>query len=189
MSTREGIIRRWRAAVLAVAATLVLAAGCGGDTASNDPPAPTKEAVEPPDTGRMSDGEWDMAKGYVDRVNEEISQYGEGGPRCVTIYVAGQMAEALDCVDKAYGGLEEGFGYASSSLDGMKGDVGKVCRKSLVKAQTFLDGPLYRAFGGIKTAWDTGDLSIVTVASREAVKRQRTWNTLSQRMIVDCAPR
>ena len=74
------------------------------------------------------------------------------------------------------------------SLDGVKGDVDKRCRRSLVKAQGFLDGPLYRSFAAMKAAWDTGDMGVVNISLREAVKRQETWNVLSLRMLSDCAP-
>lgn len=124
---------RRSASICSVFALALLLAGCGDSetTPTVDGPVATHTQPKPPDTGRMSEDEYDRFKRAHQRFVSEVTQYGEGlSGKCAAILSAGQAAEFLDCENSAFDGMAGAFGGIETWED-LQDDVAKTCLASL----------------------------------------------------------
>lgn len=158
-------------------------------TPDPDPPPDPAPAPEPADTGRMSQGEWEEARAAIFDVNGELRDYTEKvAGECGLIVGAGQVAEALDCIDDAYDGVEGSMGLTYSRLDDLRDDVGAQCLRSLTRARNVVDRPLYRAAQASKRALDSLDSGAITATVRNLTRQRAVWADASGDALEFCAP-
>lgn len=166
--------------------------GCDTSTTSDEPDKQSKAtptARAEPDTGRMSQGEWETARDAVNDINGEMRDYTDTvGGRCATILSAGEASEGLKCLDDAFEGVEGSAGLTTEKLRGLIDDTARTCRKRVRRAANRLNRPLFQALGVSRKAFDTGDAEVVALALEELLKQRRLWGDASGDMLQACAP-
>lgn len=186
-------------AILVLAALFTIGALSGGDKdAAAKPPATPAKAVEAPpeptppaepvDTGRMSADEWDRAHTAVTDANDAVTTYANTvGGRCALISGGGQLAEAITCIDDAYGEMETTVVGSYSDLDSLKGDVAKTCRKHVIDARDELD-LLFRALSASKDLLTSGKFEGAKLATMVGTRQAKIWKRSSRAMLAGCRP-
>ena len=95
--------------------------------------ATTEEASETVDgdTGRMSEGEYDLFTTFDDEFVDEFQDWSSGYAACAQIGLAGDLAGFRDCLDESWSGVEEdalaAYGNAQDTFD----DVDNECLSAL----------------------------------------------------------
>lgn len=149
-------------------------------------PAPPPEDV---DTGRMSEGEYNLSTQAVAEANEEIEAYAEGiGGECAALFGAFEAAAAIECVKEAYDGVEGDLSFVVFQMNEVRGDVAKQCRAAVDRVRKVADVPLYRALKRSRDAF----VSIDADAARSSIGPMRReiarWQTVTLQMAVECNP-
>lgn len=182
-----GSWNRFGLLAMILAATLALSA-CGAETDAGDGGSPEPAAAEA-DTGRMSEGEFSLASSLVEDLDGEISDYREKtSSRCAVLVSALEVAEALECLDDAYSGVEDSFGATAYGLSEMEGDVAKKCLKALRIAGNLADRPFYNAARASKAALDSLEGGLIEVAVKSLDAQQKRWDSASSKMLTLCRP-
>jgi hypothetical protein len=188
-------------AAAVVAALILLGAllpseGTKDETASPAPPPPPAQPAEPPppappaaevDTGRMSDGEFELFSQSVAEVDDELGQFGEMLPKCAVFIRALQLSDASDCLDEAYSGVEEDMLGAYAIADDTEGDVAKTCRRRLRGYKSRLDA----YHGYTKTTVAAGSNLQFEEFSRlanRAGRQSRLYRVARDAALAACAP-
>lgn len=190
--------RRWsRLGLLAMSLVAALAlSACGAEAGSDEAASPepavaagSAGADSNGDTGRMSEGEFSMASTLVEDLDGEISDYREKtSSRCAVLVSALEVAEALECVDDAYSGVEDSFGATAYGLGELEADVAKKCLKALRIAGNLADRPFYNAARTSKAALDSLDGTAIGGAVKTLDRQQRAWDSASSKMLILCRP-
>lgn len=192
------------AALLVIGVIAAIAGGGGGgdsDSAADTPPPAATPAPEPAaepepapppepvDTGRMSDGEWESTSTDVLEVNREIGEYGQKvSTQCAAMLGAAQIAEAIDCIDDAYDGVEGSISQVVFRLDDLRDDVGKRCRRALNLSYAIANRDLFQAMQASKRSLDSLDPTIMQAVIPNVAKQRKRWEKASGDMLVLCAP-
>jgi hypothetical protein len=85
------------------------------------------ESEDDGDTGRMSDGEFQMFSDYDSKFADELEQWSGGYATCATIGQAGDLAGFRDCIDEEWEGVEDAGLLAYSNAEDTYDDVAKQC--------------------------------------------------------------
>lgn len=149
------------------------------------PPAPEADA----DTGRMSDGEFELSTAALDEANEEILAYGEAlGGECAALFGAFEAAAAIKCVKDGYDGVEGDLAGVVAQMDDVRDDVAKQCRAAVNRVYRVANVPLFRALRSSRDAF----VSIDAAEARRWAARLRgeiaRWNRVSLELRVACDP-
>jgi hypothetical protein len=199
-------LKRWHKIVLGVAAVFVVLsiigalAGGGGDEDEQASDEPTREQpseqgrpdesdAENADTGRMSQTEWERARDAIFEVNGELRDYREQvGERCALMVQAMQVAEALECIDDAYSGVEDKMALAYSDLEDLQGDVAKKCLRAVEIATNVVNTPLFQAAAASHQDLASLDGDRITAGLEELNTQSRRWGNASGNVLQLCAP-
>lgn len=124
-------------AVGIIVLTIIGAVAGGGDKSDDKPaaaPTTTTTAAttakpDPPDTGRMSSGEYDDLLGVTSRYRQEVADFGERlGGKCATLASVGELAALSDCVNDAYDGVEDTYIAADVTYTELIDATAKTCK-------------------------------------------------------------
>jgi hypothetical protein len=159
-------------------------------TEAESPPttAPATTETKPPDTGRMSDGEYANFSRVLSEVDSELSDYGDGLAKCSVLFEALQLADASDCIGEAYAGVGDQMLVAYSTAEDLQGDVATACLKALKLYRQRLD--VY--FGWHERTQDAGEnlqfdeyntLASLSGSMTKRYRQGRDW------VLRDCEPR
>jgi hypothetical protein len=207
-------LKRWHKIVLGVVGVFIVLgiigalAGGGdddGDQAGNEPrreqpagsttterqpaPAAEKPAADDGDTGRMSQTEWEQARDAIFDVNGELRDYRQQvSERCSLMVQAMQVAEALDCIDDAYSGVEDKMALAYADLDDLQGDVAKKCLRAVEIATNVVNTPLFQAAAASHRELASLDGDRITAGLAELNTQSARWGTASGNVLQLCAP-
>lgn len=107
--------------------------------------------------------------------------------KCALISRGGQLAEAIDCIDKAHSEMESGVMSAWDDLDRLKSDVAKGCKVRLGQAADALD-ETRRRLTAAKTLLTSGEFAAANVATKASGRAQSQWNRASRVMLSACKP-
>lgn len=189
------------AGLLVIGIIAAIAGGGGGDSdsaADTPPPAatpatePAAEPEPPPppvDTGRMSEGEWELTRDDVLELNREVGEYGDQvSTQCAAMLGVAQVAEALDCIDDAYDGVEDGIGQVVYRLDDLRDDVGRRCLRALNLSYAIANTDLYQAMQASKRSLDSLDPTIMQAVIPNVTKQRKRWEKAGGDMLVLCSP-
>lgn len=94
------------------------------------PPPPQPPGGEP-DTGRLSDTEFEQFQRVNKEVADESSQFSEEVRACAQIGTAGDLAGFRACIDDAYSGFEEDAETAHAVAQATLTDAAKGCQAAL----------------------------------------------------------
>jgi hypothetical protein len=200
---RERLGSAWFAALLGVGAAGLLLAGCGSTSGASEggTPAnvtPTTSAASEggdtvgessePDTGRMSESEYNLFDTYHQDVVDESLQWTQGYQPCAVIGQSGDLAGFRDCVEEAWDGTEGAlllaYGYADETL----ADTAKKCRKALRKYRNVLD-TYYQASVAAHDAANALDFDAMPVAFNKLPAAATKYVKASTNALTKCEPR
>ncbi len=190
--------------VIAVAAIIGAAVGCGAGGDSADEPATSSEAAPgsttpvliapaegpapPPDTGRLSVREWKSATSAIVGVNREVDHYTEElAGRCSVLLQAVEVAQALTCFDDAYAGVEDRVVVSVYQLDVLRSRAGRSCATALSYAGNVLNGSLFRALRTSRESLASLDSLVITPSAAVRLQRNR-FDHASTAVRQLCAP-
>lgn len=157
MADRFKALPTWAQYSLAIFAILVVigaASGGGSEDADDDspaasttsPPAETREASggnapepapapEPPDTGRMSEGEFEEFRADAADFREEARVYVDLlSSECAFLLSGGDVKAFVDCEEDAFDGVIGSYAVADENWTERDADVAKKCRVRLKAA-------------------------------------------------------
>jgi hypothetical protein len=159
-----------------------------------DPPATTQvEKPAPPkpedaDTGRMSEGEYDLMRADIYEMNSEISAFrNQVAGECVALANAGELSATFDCVDEAYSGVQEDADSLMFTLDDLRGDVAKKCLKSVEIALDRVER-IALVSGALVESIKTNDSGVINLAVENFTTASDQWNTARGNVFSLCAP-
>ena len=109
------------------------------EPATTEQASTDEEQTDDGDTGRMSEGEYDGFTLFVTEVDEEIDQFSTGVQRCGLLFQAGELGNALECMDDAYSGFQDKVDLASVTVDDLRDDVAKECLETINRYQKRLN--------------------------------------------------
>ena len=109
------------------------------ETESQQTETEETQETEPPDTGRMTETEYETFARYANDFDGELSQYGQVIGKCGVLAQSLELAAASECVEDAWGGVwdsgQDAYLFADDYLD----DTAKGCRKALATYKVRLD--------------------------------------------------
>lgn len=174
---------------------LVALMDSGGDEAAPTPPAlgaepPAAEPspTEPPDTGRMSEGEFATFTRYHEKLIAETLEWSEGAGPCATIGQTGDLAGFRDCIEEAWSGFEDAALLAHSNAQETLNVVAKTCRKRLQKYAQVTN----KLYAANKTAYEVAhalDFDLMIVAFRALPPAAKQYARVSANTLTQCEPR
>lgn len=184
---------QWVLAGLAVVIVLTALFGedepttTGGDQATQSEPAEETPRAEAPDTGRMSEGEYAQLTDALDQYDSELVEFGDGVGKCGRIAEAGQLAEASDCIEEAYDGVEGQASLSLDTMDQLRGDVARRCRGALLRARRALNAQFAATATAAKFAEDL-EFDVVVANQRTVERRGRAYRRSKVQVRRVCRP-
>jgi hypothetical protein len=169
---------------------LLDSAGAAAQPTTAAAPAPAPEPTpEDVDTGRMSDGEFELSSRAVDQANEEILAYGDAlGGECAALFSALEAAAAIKCVKDGYDGVEGDLAGVVAQMESVRGDVAKQCRRSVDRLYKVANIPLFRALRESRDAFVSINPTAARRASSKLTSEISRWTLLVREFRVECAP-
>lgn len=122
----------WVVGVLVALTALGAIVGDGSDekdeaTKTTQEVSDSSKDSETEDTGRMSKGEFDRYMDDWQAVRDEQQQLADGSSKCSVLLQAVQLADASECIDDAFDGLDTRLIMLYQELEDVKSDVAKKC--------------------------------------------------------------
>ncbi len=183
------------ARLLAVLTLALAFAGCAetaetADTASPETKSEAAAKPEPPDTGRLSGGEYDTLKRSTTKFNMEAGEFGDGIGKCGVIASAGQLAEASSCIGDAFDGWDGAAALAYADYTDLIDASAKKCRTSLRRLRKTMDA-YYSISEGLKKQAENLQLDGETaeLLAPEVKKRRGAFNSRRGDAYSRCAPK
>lgn len=176
-------------------------AGCGGSagdtptttspsapTTTRERPATTTTVPDPPDTGRMSGGEYDSYQSVVSRFNDAAIKFtGQVSGKCTVLASAGQLAEFSNCVKDADDNLEGKAVNAYQTLGDLVAATAKTCRQDVRRARSRLDA-YYTSLSSAKKAGQNLDAETYAAASKLGTQRAIRFARANRNVLRHCSP-
>ncbi len=160
-------------------ATTADAVGAGEDTEG--------ESSEP-DTGRMSEGEYDLFRTYGEEAADEALQWSEEAQACAVIGQSGDLAGYRDCIKEAWEGTESAMVGAWSNAGDLLDDTAKACRRSLRRYRAALDNWYSKNLTAYKKARAL-DFDAMAAAFERLPAAAKRYVQASTKALARCEPR
>ena len=197
-------ISAWSVAVIVVLIVIAAAAGAAEEekatvaaktitqrtaTTAAATPEPAPESPDESDTGRMSDGEFELASSAIDQATDEILAYGEAlGGECAALFSALEAAAAIECVKEGYDGVEGDLAGVVAQIEDVRGDVAKQCRAAVERVYKVANVPLFRALRASRDAFVTIDGEGARRTSARLKGEIERWTRVVLDFRVECSP-
>lgn len=159
----------------------------GDETRTEQTTAPAKPAAKPEDTGRMSQGEFDRYMMWVRDVRKEQGQLADASPKCGVLIQAMELAEASECLDDAFDGLDVSMQVLSDTLAGLEDDVAKKCLVAVRQMKQATDGYANATTAAQQAGKNLQFDEFIAIAD-DAANQSTRFDARHNAMLAECQP-